>query len=172
VKARARAERAAARQATGTSVVPASQPSPDAGPPTPADNHPSPETPGADNASQDSEERRAGDSRKENTPDRTELLRSKPQAVGRFMQLSVPVLVDVYAASVYAPVRIKTLTALLKAVSFLDAEGLKRVLGVRLVFNAIFSYFSSYFSLSQSRALLPPFYHRRITLHSSLVPCS
>ena len=62
------------------------------------------------------------------TPDRTEMLRSKQGVVGRFMQLLVPILVDVYAASVITPVRIKTLTGLLKAVSFLDSDGLKSVL--------------------------------------------
>jgi hypothetical protein len=63
--------------------------------------------------------------------DRTDLLRSKPAVVGRFMQLMVPILVDVYTASVITPVRVKTLTGLLKAVSFLDGDGLKRVLTVR-----------------------------------------
>lgn len=82
---------------------------------------------------------------KEVTSDRTELLRSKSKVVGRFLQLMVPILIDVYAASVITPVRVKTLTGLLKAVSFLDAEGLKRVLTVCLivltlwgtVFNAV-----------------------------------
>jgi E3 ubiquitin-protein ligase TRIP12 len=59
---------------------------------------------------------------------RTELLRSKAAVVGRFMMLSVPVLVDVYAASVIASVRIKALTGVLKAVAFLDDEGLRGVL--------------------------------------------
>lgn len=64
---------------------------------------------------------------KEATIDRTELLRSKPEVVGRFLRLMVPILVDVYAASVITPVRIKTLTDLLKAVSFLDGDELKQV---------------------------------------------
>ncbi|KAK2463605.1 hypothetical protein APHAL10511_004356 [Amanita phalloides] len=128
VKARARAERAAARQAANTNVAPVSQQSlPDPGPSTPADG-PSPESTTLDSGAQEPEERRVAEAKKETPPDRTELLRSKPQAVGRFMQLTVPVLIDVYAASVYAPVRIKTLSAILKAVSFLDADGLKRVL--------------------------------------------
>lgn len=63
-------------------------------------------------------------------PDRTDMLRSQPAVVARFMQLLVPILVDVYAASVITPVRIKTLTGLLKAVGFLDPEGLKPVLMV------------------------------------------
>ena len=67
---------------------------------------------------------------KEGAADRIELLRSKSQVVGRFLQLMVPILIDVYAASVITPVRVKTLTGLLKAVSFLDADGLKQVLTV------------------------------------------
>ncbi|KAI6113129.1 hypothetical protein F5141DRAFT_1188308 [Pisolithus sp. B1] len=60
--------------------------------------------------------------------DRTELLRSKPEAVGRFMRLMVPVLIDVYAASVITPIRIKTLTGLLKAVGFLEGNEIKAAL--------------------------------------------
>ena len=74
-------------------------------------------------------------------PDRTEMLRSKPAVVAKFMQLLVPILVDVYAASVITPVRIKTLTGLLKAVSFLDGDGLKRVLMVSLDNQPIAVYF-------------------------------
>lgn len=62
--------------------------------------------------------------------DRTELLRSKPDAVGRFMRLMVPVLIDVYAASVITPIRIKTLTGLLKAVGFLEGDELKAALNM------------------------------------------
>ena len=62
---------------------------------------------------------------------RTELLRSKPELVARFTRLLVPVLVDVYAASVVSHVRTKTLTGLLKAVSFLDGDDLKNALKVR-----------------------------------------
>lgn len=68
---------------------------------------------------------------KEQLPDRIELLRSKHEVVSRFMQLTVPVLIDVYAASVVTPVRLKTLTGLLKAVGFLEGEDLKRVFTVR-----------------------------------------
>jgi len=128
VKARARAERAAARQAASGHVLSQQTPQ-DVGPSMPTDG-PSPESVAPDNGSQETEERRVADVKKEALPDRTELLRSKPQVVGKFMQLTIPVLVDVYAASVYAPVRIKTLTAILKAVSFLDADGLKRVFTV------------------------------------------
>ena len=58
------------------------------------------------------------------------MLRGKPEVVGRFMQLIVPILVDVYAASVITTVRIKTLTGLLKAISYLEADEIKRVLTV------------------------------------------
>lgn len=68
---------------------------------------------------------------KDTTPDRSELLRSHPEVVGRFLHLMVPILVDVYAASVITPVRVKTLTGLLKAVSFLDGDELKEVFKVR-----------------------------------------
>ncbi|KAG9312850.1 hypothetical protein JVU11DRAFT_6281 [Chiua virens] len=60
--------------------------------------------------------------------DRTELLRSKPEVVGRFMQLMVPILIDVYAASVNTPIRVKTLTGLLKAVGFLEGVELNTAL--------------------------------------------
>jgi len=58
------------------------------------------------------------------------MLRGKPEVVGRFMQLIVPILVDVYAASVITTVRTKTLTGLLKAISYLEADGIKQVLTV------------------------------------------
>lgn len=67
------------------------------------------------------------------SPSRTDLLRSKSVVVGRFMQLLVPILVDVYAASVSTPIRMKTLTGILKTVSFLEAEGLKQVFMVRYI---------------------------------------
>lgn len=67
---------------------------------------------------------------KDQVLDRNELLRSKPEVVGRFMRLMVPVLIDVYAASVITSVRLKTLTGLLKAVGFLETEYLKQVFSV------------------------------------------
>ncbi|KAJ7698902.1 hypothetical protein B0H17DRAFT_1196492 [Mycena rosella] len=126
IKAKAKAERAAARQATHATlaaamlIAPALTPA--AGPSsTPAAATPD-DTASAETVVAEPEEGAAA------APDRFELLRSKPAVVGRFMQLMVPILIDVYAASVITPVRVKTLTGLLKAVSFLDADGLKRVL--------------------------------------------
>ncbi|KAF9047194.1 hypothetical protein BDZ89DRAFT_1058246 [Hymenopellis radicata] len=119
VKAKAKADRAAARQASQAALTAAlliapqveeSSADPASGSQTPAavPEEQAPVVPLA--------------------PDRTEILRSKPVVVGRFMHLMVPILIDVYAASVITPVRVKTLTGLLKAISFLDADGLKSAL--------------------------------------------
>jgi E3 ubiquitin-protein ligase TRIP12 len=62
---------------------------------------------------------------------RTELLRSKPELIGRYMRLMVPVLVDVYAASVATQTRSKSLTGILKAVSFAEGDEINAVLKVR-----------------------------------------
>lgn len=62
--------------------------------------------------------------------DRIELLCSKHEVVSMFMKLTVPISIDVYAASVVTPVQLKTLTGLLKAVGFLEGGDLKRVLTV------------------------------------------
>jgi E3 ubiquitin-protein ligase TRIP12 len=132
IKAKAKAERAAARQASQAPLVaamlisaPASMSTP------PVEEGSAPEAGSVELQTQDGEDPEPNPMPKETAPDRTELLRSKSAVVGRFMQLMVPILIDVYAASVITPVRVKTLTGLLKAVSFLDADGLKRVLTVR-----------------------------------------
>jgi E3 ubiquitin-protein ligase TRIP12 len=132
IKAKAKADRAAARQsnATSSNVLPTThstaasllQAVPLA--PAPSVDSTEPQTQTADDAL-------PHPPTKESAVDRTELLRSKPAVVGRFMQLMVPILIDVYAASVITPVRVKSLTGLLKAVSFLDGDGIRRVLKVR-----------------------------------------
>ncbi|KAJ3559621.1 hypothetical protein NM688_g224 [Phlebia brevispora] len=123
IKAKAKAERAAARLAAAGLTHP---PQPAYVAPVVAEDSPAPESVA------DAQPHLEGDDvppvpAKEPAPDRTELLRSHPEVVGRFMQLMVPILVDVYAASVITPVRVKTLTGLLKAISFLDADELRRV---------------------------------------------
>jgi E3 ubiquitin-protein ligase TRIP12 len=129
VKARAKADRAAMRHA---GVPPAPAPAfTSAQAARSIQESPAVEPESLEPHSQDGEDIAPVLPTRESTPDRTELLRSKPEVVGRFMQLMVPVLIDVYAASVITPIRIKTLTGLLKAVSFLDGDGLKRVLTVR-----------------------------------------
>ena len=134
VKAKAKADRAAARLAAHQAHVAAREPSSTAMVPA-VDREASPAT-GTDVPSHEVDE--AGDHmaveavESEVVPDRTEMLRLKSAVVAEFMQLLVPILIDVYAANVITPVRIKTLTGLLKAVSFLDGDGLKRVLMVSL----------------------------------------
>lgn len=71
---------------------------------------------------------------------RVELLRLKLSLVAKFTRLLVPVLVDVYAASVASQVRTKTLVGLLKAVSFLDGEDLKNALKVSCCYISCFSF--------------------------------
>lgn len=123
LKAKAKAERAAQRASAASSGSPSKATTP----PVPEDNA---QTPDALSQPQVAEQ---GDGTPAKDPlvNRTELLRSKPELVGRFTRLLVPVLVDVYAASVVSHVRTKTLTGLLKAVSFLDGDDLKNALMVR-----------------------------------------
>ena len=140
VKAKAKADRAAARLAAHQAHVAQASSLAVGGEPlstvmATVDREASPAA-GTDLPSQEADD--AGDNmtveapESEVVPDRTEMLRSKSAVVAKFMQLLVPILIDVYAASVITPVRIKTLTGLLKAVSFLDGDGLKRVLMVSL----------------------------------------
>jgi E3 ubiquitin-protein ligase TRIP12 len=134
-KAKHKAERAArhASAAASNPNIAIDTPISGSGPVTPSADDP----PATEVAPTPTEPSQAGDGDKASTttgtdasPDRTELLRSKPQLVGHFMRLMVPILVDVYAASVITPVRIKTLGGLLKAVSFQDDTNLRRVLEV------------------------------------------
>ena len=141
IKAKAKAERAAARQAaaaqaaSGSTSRPAAVDTPGSAPAEESQPH---EAMAVDPQSiPDAEEALPQLQRESATVDRTELLRSKPEVVGRFLHLMVPILVDVYAASVITPVRVKTLTGLLKAVSFLDGDELKQVFTVR-VFSPLF----------------------------------
>ena len=180
VKAKAKADRAAARlaahqahvaQASSLVVEPVTAPVV-----AHVDREASPAPIATDIPSQEPDE--AGDNmavemaESEAVPDRTEILRSKSAVVAKFMQLLVPILIDVYAASVITPVRIKTLTGLLKAVSFLDGDGLKRVLMVSLDIWRLQRTVNIVFSLYRSLALPLPFYPPKITPPSSLELCS
>ncbi|KAI0704459.1 hypothetical protein C8T65DRAFT_741026 [Cerioporus squamosus] len=133
VKAKAKADRAAARQAAtaaaaAQAALEATPSAPEAAPSAPVDeNQPSEAMAVEPQSAQEVEEALPQLPKEPTVSDRTDLLRSKPEVVGRFLRLLVPILVDVYAASVITPVRIKTLTGLLKAVSFLDGEELKQV---------------------------------------------
>lgn len=159
VKAKAKADRAAARLAVHQAhVAQASnavvEPLPTFTAPAVAtvDREASPAPAATDVQSQDPDD--TGDNieaaENEVVPDRTEMLRSKSAVVAKFMQLLVPILIDVYAASVITPVRIKTLTGLLKAVSFLDGDGLKRV----LMFVPVASFASSILSSKDHPSLV------------------
>ncbi|KIY68863.1 hypothetical protein CYLTODRAFT_350626 [Cylindrobasidium torrendii FP15055 ss-10] len=129
-KAKAKADRAAARVASGqaapSSVTPSAPVAADT--PAPDDMITEAPTPSGTQTPQMTEESVPVTQVQPTPPDRTEMLRGKPEVVNRFMHLMVPILIDVYAASVNTPVRLKTLTGLLKAVSFLDADGIKGVL--------------------------------------------
>ncbi|WWC70865.1 uncharacterized protein I206_104817 [Kwoniella pini CBS 10737] len=59
---------------------------------------------------------------------RLELLKSNPEIIGKFIKAVVPVLVDVYAASVVFRIRTKVLTGLVKAVAFANPDQLKNTL--------------------------------------------
>ncbi|RDB23948.1 Ubiquitin fusion degradation protein 4 [Hypsizygus marmoreus] len=144
VKAKAKADRAAARQAAQAPLIAAALLLPT--PPIALVDEPSPDAGPSENMDVTEE----ATSNAPATLDRTEMLRSKPEVVGRFMQLMVPILIDVYAASVITPVRVKTMTGLLKAVSFLDAEGLKRV----LTFVPVASFASSILSSKDHPSLV------------------
>lgn len=149
-KAKAKAERAAARLAAANAanllvgLPPVTSSQPTTGGST--EDSPAPESVPDTHSQADLEAPPA----KEPSVSRTDLLRSKPEVVGRFMQLMVPILVDVYAASVIAPVRVKSLTGLLKAVSFLDADDLKQV----FTFVPVASFASSILSSKDSPSLV------------------
>lgn len=136
IKAKAKADRAAARQAAAAQASSSSTSRPvmsDNSGSTPTEDSQATEAMSVDpQSAQEAEEALPQLQKEPATVDRTDLLRSKPEVVGRFLHLMVPILVDVYAASVITPVRIKTLTGLLKAVSFLDGEELKQVFTVRV----------------------------------------
>lgn len=150
VKAKAKAERAAARQVPQPTPSPTIMPSLDTVSAPLAENEASPAPgPASEVAGPESEDAAVISGVKDVAPDRTEILRST-HAVSRFMQLLVPILIDVYAASVITPVRIKTLTGLLKAVSFMDADGLKSV----LMFVPVASFASSILSSKDHPSLV------------------
>lgn len=65
---------------------------------------------------------------------RLDVLKAHPDLVRRFVGLTIPVLVDVYAATVAVKVRTKVLNALLKTVSYLPSEDLKEIIKVRPLF--------------------------------------
>ena len=75
---------------------------------------------------------KAKEEAEEQARQRLELLQSHPDLMGRFIRMTTPILVDVYAASVSPRVRTKVLAALVKAVAFASSEILRQTLMVRL----------------------------------------
>lgn len=65
---------------------------------------------------------------------RLQLLREKPAVVSRFLYLIVPVLFDVYSASVTLQVRMRCFTGILKATSFVEGVGMETLYRVSLSF--------------------------------------
>uniref|UniRef100_D8Q152 HECT-type E3 ubiquitin transferase n=1 Tax=Schizophyllum commune (strain H4-8 / FGSC 9210) TaxID=578458 RepID=D8Q152_SCHCM len=148
IKAKAKADRAAARQAAQAPFVAAlllPEPTPATASSTPTGEEPSETAAGSSTPAQGDEASVSTSTKPAGAPvsERTQLMRSHPDLVGTFMQLTVPILIDVYAASVNLSLRTKTLTGLLKAISFLDAEGLKRVLAYVPVAGFVSSVLSS-----------------------------
>lgn len=68
--------------------------------------------------------------------ERLAVLRNKSAVMGRFISHIAPILVDVYATSVTTTIHKKTLMGSLKAVSFLEPEGVKEVLVVSLLLRS------------------------------------
>ena len=170
IKAKAKADRAASRREakdTAAAATPVPQPTSANGstdpPETGTVTEPTSETPSREEQAETVQALPA----KDQVLDRNELLRSKPEVVGRFMRLMVPVLIDVYAASVITSVRLKTLTGLLKAVGFLETEDLKPVFSVSEL-DRIPNQMSTKFNPSLFRlpVSLLQFYRRRTILPS------
>ena len=129
VRAKAKADRAAAKlAAAGTSGAPVAEPS--LAPATDPEGTPAGAVTPVESQLQESDDTTPAPAQPNAPVDRIELFRANPKDVGRFMTLLVPILVDVYAASVIIAVRMKTLNGLLKAISFLDSDGIQKVLKV------------------------------------------
>ena len=70
--------------------------------------------------------------RKDSSQPRLSLLRKNLKIVSRFLNLIVPVLFDVYAASMTLQIRLRSLTSILKATNFVDDEDVSLLFRVNL----------------------------------------
>ena len=147
IKAKAKADRAALRSAAsgalasipgGQSPTPSRAHTPTGGPSTPGDDDMIPNI--SANEPLETIPVLTSGVNKEHAIDRATLLRQHPDVVDRFIRLIVPILVDVYAASVSVTVRIKCLASLLKAICFEDGEQLKETL--KVCHNPLFQVYS------------------------------
>ncbi|WVR06423.1 hypothetical protein IAU60_003454 [Kwoniella sp. DSM 27419] len=107
-----------AEGASGTSTGPSTPSGPTV--PLPADTP----TPVNHNAAREAALLNAKKDVEKQMQDRLELLSSHPELIGRFIKALVPVLVDVYAASVVQRVRTKVLTGLNRAIAFAGTDQL------------------------------------------------
>jgi hypothetical protein len=75
---------------------------------------------------------------------RLQLLREHPAVVSQFLFLVVPVLFDVYSASVTLQVRLRCFTGILKATSFLEGEEME------LLYKVLSSFIDSLYYMTNS----------------------
>jgi E3 ubiquitin-protein ligase TRIP12 len=71
--------------------------------------------------------------RKDSSQPRLSLLRKNLEVVSRFLHLIIPVLFDVYAASMALQIRLRSLTSILKATNFVDDEDISLLFRVSLI---------------------------------------
>jgi len=69
--------------------------------------------------------------RKDSSHPRLSLLRDNLEVVSRFLHLIIPVLFDVYAASMTLQIRLRSLTSILKATNFVDNEDISLLFRVK-----------------------------------------
>lgn len=154
MKLKSKADRAAARAAAANSAasLPSGQSAASSRAHTPTGG---PSTPGDDEISINTDSAPSvpdlppvlplpGSSAPDVTADRASLLLQHEQVVNQFISPMVPILVDVYAASVSGPVRLKALTSLLKAICFQDEEQLKHTFMVGRNVNSSTNYADIY----------------------------
>ncbi|KIO30590.1 hypothetical protein M407DRAFT_14294 [Tulasnella calospora MUT 4182] len=145
IKAKGKADRAAARAATASAGPSTLAPAPVTAPEDPAtDNRsttPNPDEPADSQASlaldplasdalppPSATVENTKEKEKDKTAARIELLKEKGDILQKFMRSMVPILVDVYAASVALQVRTRSITGLLKAINWMEPNELKMVL--------------------------------------------
>lgn len=140
-KAKVKSERSAALAAVvgthasvpdGQSAASSRAHTPTGGPPTPGDDDALGAVPPSETLDNLPTLPHTGLWTKDIPADRTELLRQHPAETTKFINLIVPLLIDVYAASVSVPVRTKSLASLLKATAFQNEEQLRTTLHVGL----------------------------------------
>jgi hypothetical protein len=98
----------------------------------------------------DGEPSSSSHTRRDSSHPRLSLLRSNLEVVSRFLHLIIPVLFDVYAASMTLQIRLRSLTSILKATNFVDNEDI----------SLLFRVNSSYRPVSENRTLTHFICHR------------